>query len=126
MPIPVASALSEMVVASATITDRQMLNLHASSGAKVRPANATAEGSEVDFVAGAAGASSALIPCLLPGQLLPGFSGLTPGSRYYLDTTPGAITLTPPSTAGNVVQCVGKALSATELWFAPEPPITVA
>ena len=124
--IPVASVFAQNVVASATITSRQMLNLHSSSGARVRPASATAEGSEVDFVAMTAGAAAAVIGCAMPGQVVRGFSGLTPGAAYFLSTTAGAITETPPSTAGNVVQCVGKALSATELYFFPQPPITVA
>jgi hypothetical protein len=43
-------------------------------------------------------------------------NGLTPNSIYYLSaTTPGAITSTPPSTAGQYVVQVGIALSATAL-----------
>lgn len=126
MAIPRTSLFAEAVVASATIAVRDMLNLHNSSGARVRLANATAEGSEVDFVAASAGAASSSINCIMPGQIIRGFSGLTPGAPYFLSTTGGAITATPPAAAGNVVQCVGKALSATELWFSPQPPITVS
>ena len=43
------------------------------------------------------------------------FSGLTSGSIYYLSTTPGAITTTPPNGSGNIVQEVGVAISTTTL-----------
>lgn len=41
-------------------------------------------------------------------------SGLTIGSRYYLDTT-GGVTLTPKTATGELHQYLGKAFSATEL-----------
>ena len=46
-----------------------------------------------------------------------GFSGLTPGSTYYLGATPGSITLTPPVAAGTIVQEVGFALSTSEFFL---------
>ena len=46
---------------------------------------------------------------------LAGFTGLTPGATYYLDVTPGGITLTPPSGGGDVRQVVGAALNTTTL-----------
>lgn len=56
-----------------------------------------------------------------------GLSGLTPGADYFLSAaTAGGITATPPSGAGDIVQFVGVALSATELTFNPAPPIIVA
>ena len=43
---------------------------------------------------------------------------LTVGSRYYLSSTiPGGVTATPPSTAGNVVQYLGMATTATSIAF---------
>lgn len=42
-------------------------------------------------------------------------AGLTIGSDYFLDTTAGAITATPPSAAGNLVQYIGRAQSATAI-----------
>jgi hypothetical protein len=44
-----------------------------------------------------------------------GFTGLTAGSRYYLDTTAGAVTASPPTGAGNNVVQIGFAKSATEM-----------
>lgn len=46
----------------------------------------------------------------------PFFLGLIPGALYYVSAvTPGAITITPPSTVGQVVQQVGYAKNATTL-----------
>jgi hypothetical protein len=42
-------------------------------------------------------------------------SALTIGTTYFLSTTPGGSTATAPSATGNVVQRLGKALSATEM-----------
>lgn len=51
-------------------------------------------------------------------------SGLSPGQIYYLSAgTPGAITTTPPGTAGQYVVRVGEAASPAELIVQLEPPI---
>lgn len=56
-----------------------------------------------------------------------GLSGLAPGGPCYLSAdTAGAVTQTPPSTAGHIVQEVGIALSATEMDFEPQRPVTLA
>lgn len=48
-------------------------------------------------------------------------TGLTIGSIYYLSgSTPGAVTSTPPSTTGHLLQRVGRAISTTELTFEPD------
>jgi hypothetical protein len=50
--------------------------------------------------------------------------GLTAGSVYYLDpATPGKLTVTAPTTAGQYVVRVGLALSTTELDIGINPPI---
>ena len=54
-------------------------------------------------------------------------TGLTAGSRMYLSaTTPGAITATAPTGTGQVVQYVGRAISATAIAFEPAQPIVLA
>lgn len=56
--------------------------------------------------------------------IISGLSSLTPGARYYLSAaTPGAITTTKPSGSGDIIQQIGFALSATELYFEPQPAI---
>lgn len=49
-----------------------------------------------------------------------GFSGLSVNQPYFLsESTPGAITATPPATIGEFVRVIGYALSATELFLLP-------
>lgn len=56
--------------------------------------------------------------------IISGLSGLTPGAKYYLSaTTPGGIATTKPSGAGDIIQQIGVALSATELYFEPQDAI---
>lgn len=50
-----------------------------------------------------------------------GFSGLTPGAIYYLSTTAGGITATPPSSTGQILQKVGIAKDATTLVMEFDP-----
>lgn len=54
-------------------------------------------------------------------------TGLTGGSMYFLSAvTPGGVTTTAPSAAGQIVQKVGRALSTTEINFEPSDPIVLA
>lgn len=54
-------------------------------------------------------------------------SSLTGGTIYYLSAiTAGAVTATPPSTAGQIVQRLGKAVSATRLNAEMAAPVTLA
>jgi len=46
---------------------------------------------------------------------LDGLTGLTEGTRYYLDITAGGITATPPSGQGDIQQVLGRALSTTRM-----------
>lgn len=56
--------------------------------------------------------------------IVTGLSGLTPGATYYLSAaTKGLMTTTPPSTVGQYVVKLGKAVSATEFNFNPEVAI---
>lgn len=53
------------------------------------------------------------------GQIT-GLTGLTPGTVYFLSgATPGALTATPPTTAGYALQKIGMAISTTMLAFEP-------
>lgn len=60
------------------------------------------------------------------GATIPGFAGLTPGAVYYLSTTAGDITVTPPSADAQNVYRIGTALSATELLFDPRHVVLLA
>jgi len=52
-----------------------------------------------------------------------GAATLATNGRYYLDTLNGKLTVTPPSSAGNVVQYIGTALSTTALDISISQPI---
>jgi hypothetical protein len=111
--------------ASEAIGDGCFLNYHSSGGAKVRKANATDNTKPCRAYAPAAIANGDPGAVQLPGSVIAGLAGLTPGADYFLDTAAGAITLAAPSGAGNLVQLVGFAVSATELFFNPQPGVTL-
>ena len=46
-----------------------------------------------------------------------GWSGLTVGGAVYLSDTAGGLTQTAPSTSGDCVQIIGRALSDSEIYF---------
>lgn len=119
-------APSYELIASEALSAGNLINVHASSGAKIRKANATATGKRADGFILAAIANGASGRAYLGPGLITGLSSLTPGAIYYLDTTGGGITATAPSAAGNVVQEVGIALSATELLFAPQVDVELS
>lgn len=54
-------------------------------------------------------------PCLHPF-----FTGLTPGSVYYLSEGPGLLTATVPTVPGRLIQPVGICLKADTLFFNPK------
>lgn len=94
------------------------INIYLSAGvAKARNAVATSEATRANGVAPAAVLSGATGTVdLHEGTAL--LSGLAPGSTYFLSaTTPGGVTTTPPSAAGQIVQTLGTAVSTTELKF---------
>lgn len=114
------------LVASETLAAGDLINVWNDAGtAKARKADATAEGKEAMGFILAGVASGANASVYLEGRIT-GLTSKTPGARQYLSTTPGALTETPPSAAGNVVQYVGQAMGATSVNFEPEDAITVA
>ena len=117
MPSGVGSD-SKSMTASEAISAGDIVNVHDSSGAKVRKADATATGKNAVGFAPSAISNGASGTINFEGTIS-GLSGLTIGATYYLATTAGGITATPPSGSGNVVQKVGTAISATELSFEP-------
>ena len=49
--------------------------------------------------------------------------GLVPGADYFLSLELGKLTLTPPSTSGQFICCIGQAISPTELLINIQRPI---
>lgn len=112
--------------ASESLAAGAYVNIWSDAGtAKARNADATAEGKEAHGFVTAAVASGATATVFKEGSNT-GLSGLTPGTRLFLGTTPGAASATAPSAAGNVVQFVGIAATATSADFESGEPITVA
>ena len=110
---------SENLAASA------LVNIFSSSGTPTaRNANATDATKPANGMVIASSVSPAANNVYFPGATITGLSGLTIGAPVFLSAgTSGAITSTAPSAAGNLVQQVGWALSATSIFFFPTPGI---
>lgn len=103
-------------LASEALSAGNFVNIYNNAGVLgVRKADATTNGKPAHGFVIAAVASGASATVYQISQTNTQLTGLTPGSDYFLATTAGGVTLTPPSTAGNVVQFLGRASSATEL-----------
>jgi hypothetical protein len=124
MPVGIGADM-KILPASENLAAGDLVNVWNDSGtAKVRKADATTAGKEANgFVLSAVtlGNNATVYFDGTDTQL----SSLNPGAVYYLATTAGGVTDAPPSGSGNVVQRVGRALSATELTFEPGEPITL-
>lgn len=114
-----------VIMASETLAAGDFVNIHNVSGnARVRKADAATAGKEAHgfVLAGVASAANATV--FFEGTNT-GVTGQTPGVAF-LSTTAGLGTPTAPSVAGQVVQRIGLAVSATAINFEPSPPITLA
>lgn len=109
---------TKSLTASEAISAGDIVNIHDSTGAKARKADATSSGKHAVGFAPSAIANGASGTVQFEGTIS-GLSGLTIGATYYLSTTAGGITTTAPTGAGQIVQKVGVAISATELSFEP-------
>jgi hypothetical protein len=118
---------SKTVLASEAIPAGALVNVYNNAGTlNVRKADATAAGKEANgfCVSAISSGQSGLV--YFEGTIT-GASGLTPGGRCYTSAaSPGAITQTPPSASGNVIQFVGVAVSATEVSFEAEDGVILA
>lgn len=111
--------------ASEALSAGDFINLYNSSGLKMRKADATTAGKEANGFVLAAVESAATGTAYRQGinnQL----SGMTVGARQYLTTTPGVRSETAPSATGNVVQFLGIATSATEMFFEERESMVLA
>lgn len=119
-------ASTRSCVASAAITAGMWVNLYSNAGVlNARPADNTAAGQEANAFATASVSSAATGTFTLSG-VNGNCTGLTIGSIYYLGTVGASVVgASLPSTSGNVIQPIGKALSATEMEFVPDYPVTI-
>jgi hypothetical protein len=119
-------AETKTLTTSEDLSAGDFVNVYDASGTPTaRKADATTEGKEADgFVLASttSGNNAVVYTEGINNQL----TGLTGGSTYFLSATAGGVTATAPSGSGNVVQVLGKALSATEIAFEKSNPITLA
>ena len=113
------------IVASEALSAGDLVNIYNNAGtANVRKADATVAGKEAHGFVLAAVSSSAAATVYFEGTNTQ-CTGLTPGNQF-LATTAGKSAAAAPSAAGNVVQRVGFAVSATALNFQANDPIVLA
>lgn len=113
------------IAASENLAAGDFVNVWSDGGAfKVRKADATAAGKEAHGFVLAAVTAPANATVYFEGTNT-AVSGATPGVQY-LATTAGGFTSTAPSGAGNVVQKLGVAVSATSISFEAQQHIVLA
>jgi hypothetical protein len=119
-------ATTKLAATTENLSAGELVNLYNDSGTiKARKADASNGRRAVGFVL-----SSVTSPnnatVYLDGTIT-GLTGLTPGAAYYLSgSSAGAATATAPTTSGYISQEIGIALSATEINFEEQQPITLA
>lgn len=125
MPVGIA-ADTKSIVASEALSAGNYVNIYNNAGTpNCRKADASSAGKEAHGYVLAAVSSSASATVYFD-DLNNQCSGMTAGNQYLSATTPGVPTGTAPVTAGQVVQRLGVAVSATELHTAIGPAITLA
>jgi hypothetical protein len=123
MPVGIG-ADTATITTSEALSAGDFVNIWNSGGARARKADATVAGKEaMGFVLAAFG-SSVSATVYFEGMNT-GVTGQTPGP-VFLSATPGLATATAPSAAGNVVQRIGFAVSASAVNFQSQPPVTLA
>lgn len=123
LPVGVGADTASITTSEA-LAAGDFVNIWNSTGAKARKADATIAGKEAHgFVLAAVGAAAAATVYFEGTNTQ--VTGQTPG-RVFLQTTAGAAGTTAPTAAGNVVQNLGFAISATAINFQSGVPITLA
>lgn len=126
MPVGIGADIAT-IPASEGLSAGDKVNIWLDTGvAKVRKADGAVAGKEANGFVLSSVTSGANATVYFEGRNT-ALTGLTPGMRYYLSAaSPGAITTTPPSGSGNVVQYVGTAYSTSELAFEATDGIILA
>ena len=109
------------------VTQGDALYMRTSDGqvGKASASNGLQENAQVVGFANADASANATVNVIVIG--LKTMSGLDAGDLYFLSpSTAGAITLTPPSSAGQAVVRVGEASTATQFAIRIEPPIKLS
>jgi hypothetical protein len=115
---------SKSMVASENLSASDLVNIWNDSGTqKARKADASNNRRAHGYVLEAV--TSGQSATVRFEQSITGLSGLTPGATQFLGVS-GAMTATPPSTATHISQQIGVAVTADEVSFEPQQPITLA
>lgn len=123
---PGIGADTKPIQASEALVAGDFVNVWDSAGSfRVRKADASADGKRAHGFVLAAVASGATGTVYFEGANNQ-VSGLTAGEVYLSATSPGQVTATPPSTAGQVVQRLGVAVAANEINTEIGPPVVRA
>jgi hypothetical protein len=125
MPVGLG-AETKVIQASENLAAGDFVNVHVVTGAvRVRKADASNGRVAHGFVLSSV--TSGQNATVYYGNLNTGVSGLTIGDELYLSgSTAGAVTATPPSTAGHTVQRLGVATGATEMLVEIQTPVELA
>lgn len=119
-------AATESIVASEALSAGSFVNIWDNAGtSNVRLADASTSGKEANGYVLAA-VSSGAVATVYFSDTNTQVTSLTVGVQYLSATTPGAATSTAPTGSGQLVQILGKAISATKLVFQPGMPIVLA
>ena len=116
-----------VVNAFENVTQGDVLYARSSDGqvGKASASNGLLENSQVVGLANADASANATVKVIVIG--LKTMSSLDAGDLYFLSpSTAGAITLTPPSSAGQAVVRIGEAATATQFAIRIEPPIKLS
>lgn len=117
---------TRVITASEALAAGDLVNIWSDAGAfRVRKADASTAGKEAMGFVLAAVANAAAATVHFEGDDNQ-VTGLTPGRRFLSASTPGGTQAAAPTTAGQVVQSVGFATSATSLNFDAGPAIVLA
>lgn len=112
------------VIASEALAAGALVNIWSNAGVfNVRNADNSTSGKEAHGFVLSAVSSSGAATVYFNGTNN-AVTGLTPGVLYL--STVGSTTSTAPTTAGNVLQRVGEATSATSMNFTTQPPVILA
>ena len=109
------------------VTEGDAIYMRTSDGqvGKATASDGTSEAATVVGFANATASANTTVKVIVVG--LKTISGLDAGDLYFLSpSTAGAITLTPPSTAGQAVVRLGEAATTTTLAIQIEPPIKLS
>lgn len=124
MPVGLG-AETKVIQASENLAAGDFVNVHNSTGLRVRKADASNGRVAHGFVLNSV--TSGQNATVYYGNLNTGVSGLTVGDELYLSgSTAGAVTATPPSTSGHTVQRLGVATGTTEMLVEIQTPVELA